>query len=290
MNPSTTARRFAIILLISLGGAFFFASYKAIENVVVEQSRVQQETVSPVYDLVRDELLRPLYIAETFASSIDFTADLNSDAFDETELLRRLQSMEQDLGLIFFVASEQTRTQYMSDGTTLDLVEGEVSWYFEAIETDKDFIADLGRVGDVHLYFDVRITSDDGEFLGYVGVGKRIQRFIDTFERYKALYGYDFLFVNDRDEIILTSIPELVVTGAYIPTLDSLEWFGHGEEAHAEHDSEVIQIDSADFLVSEFGIEELGWRLLLLSPLEARQAETTRSFTASAVGTIVAAG
>ena len=280
-------RRLAIVLILSLGGAFFYATYNAIDNIVAEQSRVQQEAVTPVYELVRDELLRPLYIAETFASTIDFTATMDSPNFDEAVLLRRLQDMEQDLGLKFFVASELTRKQYFSDGTTLDLVEGEVAWYFEAQAQDKDFMADLGQVGDVHLFFDVKVYGSEREFLGYVGVGMHLQQFIDTFERYKAQYGYDFLFVNDQNEIILTSLPELVVTDAHIPKLESLEWFNHGDSSQGSHDSEIIKVDDEDFLISEYGIQELGWRLLLFIPLEARQAQTTRSFMISAATAVI---
>lgn len=287
MNSSIITRRLAILLILSLGGAFFYATYNAIDNIVAEQSRLQQEAVSPVYELVREELLRPLYIAETFASSVDFTASMDSSDFDEALLLRRLQDMEQDLGLTFFVASERTRKQYFSDGTTLNLVEGEVSWYFEAQAHDKDFMADLGQVGDVHLYFDVRMYSRDQEFLGYVGVGRPLRQFVDTFDQYKARYGYEFLFVNDRNEILLSSLPELVVTDAHIPKLESLEWFDHGHSPESSHDSEIIQVSEEDFLISEFGIEELGWRLLLLIPLEARQAQTTRSFVISAVTAVV---
>lgn len=282
MNPSIITRRLAIALMLSLAGAFFYATYNAINNIVAEQSRVQQEAVTPVYELVRDELLRPLYIAETFASTVDFTANIESPDFDEGVLLRRLQEMEQDLGLKFFVASEKKRRQYFSDGTTLDLVEGEVAWYFEAREQNQDIMADLGQVGDVHLFFDVALYSRDREFLGYVGVGKHIQRFIDKFDEYKGLYGYDFLFTNERNDIILTSLPELVVTDAYIPNLESLGWFGHGDATYDSHDSEIIQVEGEDLLISEFGIEDLGWRLLLLIPLEARQAQTTRSFLINA--------
>ncbi|MEM8683377.1 MAG: sensor domain-containing diguanylate cyclase [Pseudomonadota bacterium] len=281
------SRRLAVALILSISAAFFYAAYNAIDNIVAEQSRVQQESVSPVYTLVQDELLRPLHIAETFASTIDFTAKIDSPDVDEAALLRHLRDMEENLGLTFFVASERARKQYFSDGRTMDLIEGQVAWYFEAKESGQDFMADLGQVGDVHLYFDVKVYGDDREFLGYVGVGKHIQQFVDTFEQYKALYGYDFLFVNDRNEIILSSLPELVVTDAYIPTLESLAWFEHGDAAAESHDSEIIQVDNADLLISEFAIEELGWRLLLLSPLEARQAQTTQSFVVDALTAVL---
>ena len=286
VNSYTTPRRLTIVLLLALGVAFSYAAYKAIDNIVAEQSRVQQQAVSPVFKLVRDELLRPLYIAETFASAIDLTTSIDSRNFDETALLNQLQKMEQELGLKFFVASEMTRRQYFSNGATLDLVEGEVSWYFEAKAHDRDIIADLGQVGDVHLYFDVRMLGPNEEFLGYVGVGKRVQRFVDTFERYKSSYNYEFLFVNDRNEIMLTSLPELVVTDAYIPTLDSTNLFSARESSRLSNDSEIVQLDDEDFLVSEFGIEELGWRLLLLVPLDARQAQITKSFVKNALAAV----
>lgn len=281
-----TIRRFAVVLICSLAFAFVYATYSAIHNIVAEQSRVQQQAVSPVYKLVRDELLRPLYIAETFASSIHFTTTMNSSEVDEAALVSRLQKMERDLGLIFFVASEQTRKQYFSSGRKLDLIEGEVAWYFEAKARDQDFMADLGQVGDVRLFFDVKIYGPEREFLGYVGVGKRIQEFVDTFERYKARFGYDFLFVNDADEIILSSIPNLVVTDAYIPTLDTLEGFPQSDASEISYDSEIIRVEDEKYLISEFRIEELGWRLLLLVPLEARQAQITRSFFRNALAAL----
>lgn len=273
--------------MLALGVAFFYATYIGIGSVVAEQSRVQQQSVSPVFDLVRDELLRPFYIAETFANTVDFVATMEAEDFDEATLLSRLQAMEQKLGLSFFVASERTRKQYFSNGNTLDLVEGNVAWYFQAKARDRDFMADLGQVGDVHLFFDVKMRGDNDEFLGYVGVGKRVQQFLESFDRYKAMYGYDFLFVNDNDEIMLSSLPELVVTDAYIPTLDALDWFQHGDDSSASHDSEIIQVNDQDLLVSEFGIKELGWRLLLLSPLEARQSQTTRAFLSNALAALL---
>ncbi|MEL6871050.1 MAG: sensor domain-containing diguanylate cyclase [Pseudomonadota bacterium] len=278
-----TFRRFAIVLLLSLGLAFIYATYTAMDNVAAEQSRVQQQAISPIYKLVRDELLRPLYIAETFASSVEFTTSMQSGELDETALLRRLQKMEEDLGLIFFVASEQTRKQYFSNGNTLNLVEGEVAWYFEAKASGKDFMADLGQVGDVHLFFDVKMYGDDREFLGYIGVGKRNERFLSTFNQYKGRFGYDLLFVNEANEIILSSIPKFVVTDAYIPTLDLVDGFPAGASTERSYDSEIVTIEQEDYLVSEFRIDELGWRLLLLVPLEARQAQITRAFIANAL-------
>ncbi|MEO1081764.1 MAG: sensor domain-containing diguanylate cyclase [Pseudomonadota bacterium] len=289
MSFSATFRRVTTVLVFLLSAAFVYAAYSAINNIVAEQSRLQQQALSPVYKLVRDELLRPFYIAETFATSVDFTAVMSDRNFDEAALLSHLEQMEQDLDLVFFVASESKRKQYFSSGRVIELIEGEVAWYFEALEQDTDFMADLGQIGDVHLYFDVKMYGGDGEFAGIVGVGKRIQRFLDTFNEYKAQYGYDFLFVNDRNEIILSSLPDLVVTDAYIPTLEALDWFATESLAGGSLDSELIRVDNQDFLISEFGIEELDWQLLLLVPLEARQSQITSSFATNMFAAFVIA-
>ncbi|MEM6819929.1 MAG: sensor domain-containing diguanylate cyclase [Pseudomonadota bacterium] len=287
MKALEIPQRLAVVLLLALGVAIFFATYRAIDSVVVEQSRVQQQAITPVHDLVHDELLRPLYIAETFASAISFSVAMDSDALDEDALLERLRKMERDLNLTFFVASERTRRQYMSDGTTLDLEEGKVAWYFEAKARGTDFMADLGQVGDVHLYFDVAVYGDEREFLGYVGVGKRIQRFLDSFNRYKSEFGYDFLFVNAADEIMLTSLPDYLVTDAYIPTLDTLGGFPETSSVGGTVDGEIIEVSGDKLLITEFRIDELGWRLLLLVPLEARQAQITNTFVSNAVSTLI---
>ncbi len=124
MNLRNVQQRLTITVFLCLGLAVFVAGYNAIGNIVAEQSRLQQQALSPVYKLVRDELLRPLYIAETFATSVDFTTVMGDDDIDEIALLARLKKMEEDLGLVFFVASEKKRRQYFSNGRTIELIEG----------------------------------------------------------------------------------------------------------------------------------------------------------------------
>lgn len=89
-----------ILILITLLSVFAVTGYVAINNIVSEQSRIQQQAVSPVYSLVNRELLKPLHIAETFAETITFEQILNNDV-DESFLLAQLARMEERLGLIF---------------------------------------------------------------------------------------------------------------------------------------------------------------------------------------------
>ena len=280
-------QRFAIALILALAIAFVFAASNALRTIVSEQSRLQQQALSPVYKLVRDELIRPLYIAETFASSARFMSLMESANLDEQALTTQLQAMQRDLDLVFFVASERARKQYFSNRGPLDLEEGKVAWYFEAQAQDRDFFADLGQVGDVHLFYDVKIYGEERAFLGYVGVGKSIKRFLETFDLYKAQYGYDFLFVNEDNEVILSSLADLVVTDEFIPKLDSVGLPDSASPTRASLDSQLIEVNSEDYLISEIAIEELDWRLLLLVPLKARQAQIIRSFATSTFTSVV---
>lgn len=284
------SRRFLLLLIGVLILAFGFTAYNAINNIVAEQSRLQQASLSPVYSLVNQELLKPLNIAETFAETVNFSEWKDGAKVDEQKLLSQLARLEKRLGLTFFVALEAQRRQYLSNGYAFDLIEGQVDWYFQALKQDRDIIADLGQVGDVHLYFDVRIFDENNTFLGYVGVGRRIKEFVDTFEQYKQKYGYDFLFVNDTDQVILTSIPDLVVDDEYIPQLTSLPWFDNENLSPESLDSNIVSVDDEDYLISEIVIEELDWRLLLLVPLQARQTTITKTFVTNALMTFLVVG
>ena len=273
-----SVQRVTFVLICLVGAGITYSAYLAISNIVAEQSRIQQQAVSPVFSLVNEELLKPLHVAQTIGQAEYFHELMDTEEVDEEKLVERLAKLEQQFDLTFFVASEKVRKQYFSDDRQIDLIEGEVFWYFEALQQDRDLIADLGQVGDVHLYFDLKIFNKMDEFLGFVGVGKSLQLFISTFDEYKEKYGYDFLFVNDKNEIILTSLPDLVVTDAHIPKLDSLSWYASIGHSSEELSSSLVRSGGEDYLISQISIEELDWKLLLLIPLEARQAQITRTF------------
>lgn len=266
------------LLICIVGSGITYATYTAISNIVAEQSRIQQQAVSPVFSLVNEELLKPLHVAQTIGLAKNFDVLLDTNQLDEVALVNLLQQLERHFGLTFFVASEKMRTQYLSNGRKIELIEGKVFWYFEAQQQDRDLIADLGQVGNVHLYFDVRIKNQQGEFLGFVGVGKSLELFIEKFSHYKETFGYDFLFVNDKEQIMLTSLADLIVRDATIPSLDSLPWYTNEVSTSSQFESTLVTDNNKDFLLSKIDIEELDWKLLLLIPLNERQAAINKTF------------
>ncbi|MCC2617125.1 sensor domain-containing diguanylate cyclase [Aestuariibacter halophilus] len=279
-----------IVLIVLLAGAVLFGAYQAISNVVGEQSRIQLQATSPVFSLVNEELLKPLHFAQAIGSAHYFHDLFATEAVDKDAVIERLQTLSKQFDLKIFAASEKARMQYFDDGNTLELVPGKVFWYFEAKQQPRDLFADLGRVGDVHLFFDTKIYSAEGEFLGIVGTAKSMREFVDKFDEYKNLYGYDFLFVNDNDQIVLSSMSDLVVTNENIPALSNLSWYARVGEQDDVIVNSLVSVNQEDYLLSEILIEELDWRVLLLIPLETRQAHLTQAFLTNTVGLMTLVG
>lgn len=276
------SRAFLLVLIVALICTFVITTICAINNIVVEQNQIQQKSVTPVFDLVNRELLKPLYLAESFANSFAFEDEIHAEHIDENALIEKLKEMSERFDIMVFLALEKQRRQYMSDGRAFDLKEGEVYWYFEALEEDKTIMADLGQAEDIHLFFDVKVVGKDESFLGYVGVGEPITTFLDKFYEYKSQYGYDFLFVDDNNEIVLTSFADLIIIDQYAPSLADLDVFASSDIDLSNLDSETVTMRNVEYMVSEMAIQELDWRLLLLTPTEMKKATVTKTLLLNA--------
>lgn len=266
-----------VLVCISIG----VTSYIAIRNIVADQSRIQNEALSTIFPLISDEVIKPLNIAETIANGAFFDHLLDQESIDEQALIAHLKVQEDRFGLVFFAASEKARRQYMSNGKTLNLIKDEVFWYFAALDNPNDIIADLGQLGDIHLYFDVKIYNEKHDFIGIVGVGKSLKNFLSKFIEFKKIYGYDFLIVSDKDEILLTSIESLVIDSVEAPRLQQLSWYHAIDKTLIKNgslNSLLVNIENNPYLISDIHMGKLNWRILLLIPLEARQAQITRTF------------
>lgn len=265
------------LLLLTIG----YVGYIAISNIVADQSRIQQESMAPMFNLVTEEVIKPLHLAMTISKGDFLLSLLDQDELEEDSIVEQLQKLEKEFGLIFFVASENARIQYMSDGRKLDLIEGEVYWYFEALAQEKDILADLGQIGDVHLFYDVKLYNPQDEFIGIVGVGKSLKEFLSRFDEFNQIYGYNFLFLDEADQIILSSDSELATVDENIPNLSDLPWYpmlNQSTLAQGSLNGAIVSDDSEQYLLSEFYIAQLDWRLVLMIPLEARQTQLTNSF------------
>ncbi|WDE13144.1 sensor domain-containing diguanylate cyclase [Thalassomonas haliotis] len=261
--------------------ALSYGFYLAISHIVVEQSRIHHQSVAPVFSLINDELMYPLHVSQTLAHSKTLKELMDAKVIDRGAITDFLGGLEKNLGLSFFAASENSLQQYNSDGSSFELTPGKVEWYFKLSATEGNFFAKLGQREDVHLYLDLKVFNDKKEFLGFVGIGKSLRQFWQTFKNHKQVFGYDLMFVNNKSEILLSSDENLLASGNRLVHLQELPWYQQVEDLAVRGESlnsSVIHIEKEEFLLSEIYIDLLDWKLYLLSPLKSRKADITRSF------------
>ncbi|NDW21215.1 diguanylate cyclase domain-containing protein [Alteromonas hispanica] len=290
MNTFRTLHRSILVLFAVVVIAIVTLVHFSISKIVAEQSRAQQQSLSPAISLIVEQLLKPLHISDALGHSTELVGLLNKDSVDSDAVFSTLNRLEDEFGLSFFIASEAERKQYNADGSIINLIEGEVSWYFKYRDHPDDAVADIGKWEDTHLYIDIKIHDSDGRFLGFFGVGKSLRSFIEIFDSYKQEYGYDFLFVDSKGDIMLSSDPALVASYSSFTNLSELPWYANlplSIQNEQALNNKLVTINQKDFLIAEVKLNQFGWTVFLLSPLEDRQAEISQAFIFSVVTLLV---
>lgn len=270
------------IMLFVMAIAVAISGYLTLSDSVEEQSRLQQQSMSPAFDLVTQELVKPLHTAQILANTQTLRRLMNAQTIDDKALLDLVKRMSMDYNMDFFVASENSRKQYNANCSTLDLKEGEVEWYFRIKEQTHNVAAALGNRQDIHIYFDVKVFNDQGAFLGFIGVGKRLKTFLDAFDSYKDAFGYDFVFVDNNQDVVLASDPNLLADGKRILSVEQLSWFQAltAEQKLLPSLNNII-VKTPDYinLIAQIDLKALHWKLYLLTPLSSRKSASTDAYT-----------
>jgi diguanylate cyclase (GGDEF)-like protein len=285
-----TLHRSILILFTVVVVSIVTLVHFSVSKIVAEQSRSHQKSISPALSLIVDQLMQPLHISQTLAKSTELKYLMNAETIDEEAVFESLGRLQSEFDMYFFIASEKSRKQYNSDGTQLDLIEGEVNWYFKYKDAPVDAIADIGKWEDARFFIDLKIKDENGEFLGFFGTGQRLNSFLTIFKEYKKQHGYDFIFVDPEQNITLSSDPELLAANSTFRNLADLEWYQRvmdKNKADVSLNNMLIQQNEQDFLIAEVAIEAFDWTLYLLSPLQARQTEISRAFIYSTVSLLV---
>ncbi|MCU7553451.1 sensor domain-containing diguanylate cyclase [Alteromonas sp. ASW11-19] len=290
MNAFRTLHRSILLLFAVVVIAIVTLVHFSISKIVAEQSRAQQQSLSPAISLIVEQLLKPLHISEALGKSRQLVSLLEAPTLNEDEVYETLARLEDEFGMTFFLASEDARMQYNSDGTSLALKEGEVSWYFKYKDVDAPAVADIGKWEDTHFYIDIKLFNDNGRFLGFFGIGKSLKSFISVFETYKQQYGYDFLFVDKAGDIMLSSDPDLVASYSEFTNLTELPWYASlplDVQNLQALNNKLVSIDQEEYLIAEVKLNQFDWTVYLLSPLDERQAEISQAFIFSVVTLLI---
>lgn len=286
MNTFRTLHRTILLLFAVVVIAIVTLVHFTIAKIVAEQARAQQRSQSPAISLIVEQLLKPLHVSETLGKSRELIDLMDAEEVDEEVVFSALSRLEQEFDMTFFIASETQQTQYNSDGTKHPLIEGEVNWYFKYKVVDDDTVADIGKWEDPHFYIDLKMYNDNGKFLGFFGIGKRLASFIQLFAQYKATYGYDFLFVDPDGDIMLSSDPLLMASSSNFTNLNMLPWFTALPESVQETrnlNNRLVTIEGDDHLIAEVELNQFDWTVYLISPLNQRQTAISKGFIISVI-------
>jgi diguanylate cyclase (GGDEF)-like protein len=284
VNIFRTLHRSILMLFVIVVISIVTLVHFSISKIVAEQSRAQQQSHSPALQLIVEELMKPLHISQTLVKARELHNIMGAPSIDEGQVFATLARMHNEFDLNFFIASETSRIQYNSDGTKIVLDESTVDWYFRYKAQPVDAMADIGQWQNPQFYIDLKVYDDEMQFLGVFGVGKSLQGFTEIFNQYKTAYGYDFIFVDQNNDITLTSDPELLVQGATFKNLNDLPWYGAlSENEQASLNNLLLPIDGVESLIAELNIQAFDWTLYLLTPLQSRQIDISRGFIISIV-------
>ncbi|MDT0629298.1 diguanylate cyclase [Alteromonas sp. W364] len=301
MNIFRTLHRSILILFAVVVISIITLVHFSMTKIVAEQSRAHQASLSPAVRLVVEQVIEPLHVAETLSQSqelINIVRDSAvSENVNETQIFSTLSRLEREFDMGFFVALEKQKKQFNSDGTTLELVEGEVSWYFKYRDRPELSVGDIGKWEDTHFFIDIKIFSEKGEFLGFFGVAQSLEKFIDVFKQHKAKYGHDFIFVDPEGTIMLSSAPALNASQSKFNKLQDLSWYqallAESSEPIDETttrpidiNNQLITVNEEDVLIAQVNLDLFDWTLLLMSPLEEQQTEISRGFIFSVISVL----
>ncbi|MEO9944373.1 MAG: diguanylate cyclase [Paraglaciecola sp.] len=285
MNIFRTLHRSFLLLFAVVVIAIVTLTHISISKIVAEQSRAQQQSNSPAFQLVVEQLMQPLHIAQTLAKAKELIELMKRPEQNEEQIFLTLERLNREFNLNFFIASDISRKQYNSERQQIDLIEGKVNWYFSYKAQPENAMADIGQWQNPQFYIDLKIYDADNNFLGVFGVGKSLKAFTEVFSEYKKTYGYDFIFVDQNKDITLTSDPELLIKGVTFKNLTDLSWF----QDLAPHQKEsslnnlLLPINGHEALIAELNIQPFDWTMYIITPLQARQTEISRGFIISIV-------
>lgn len=259
-----------------------FITFKEIVNSHNEQ---QHAAITPLFSLVTSEILRPLSVANFMANN-QFLVDYSDrDRIDKKYLISYLDKISKSYNMLAFIALEKHNLMIDSNAKETMLNSEAAEWFHRLKALPGDQFSDIGNTEDPHLYFDNRIISQQGKFLGFTGVGIDLNYFASKFQEYSDRFGFELYFV-DNNNIITLSSNAIMQTQSHhrkeaITRLSDLSWFQSLTASNSSDlnlSNEVMYSTEDGLLISQMPIQELGWRMFIVSPPASEQNEYWKIF------------
>ena len=99
VNAFRTLHRSILLLFAVVVIAIVTLVHFSISKIVAEQSRAQQQSLSPAISLIVSQILKPLHVSEALGKSRELVTLMEKNQLDEAEIFSALERMEQKQAL-----------------------------------------------------------------------------------------------------------------------------------------------------------------------------------------------
>lgn len=263
-------KRHFTLLLVAVLVSIVVSSFMVISKLLEQHYSSRQAALSPFFSLIADTISKPLYVSQMMAKDTLFIKLLESYPIDEVAVFEYLQNIETYFNVQSFVALDKNKIMY-SGGQKYYAGTPAFDWFFELENNNLEMYGAIGNEETPHFYVDMRMKNPHQKFIGYAGVGINLNSFAQEFSHFHTQYQASFYFVNEADEIVLSSQQDIVkkVYSDEVHLVSSYDWYQSFDPNNIHQNENIvtqqIEIDSHEFLVSRIHIPELNWYLYILT-------------------------
>jgi len=264
--------------------ALFFAtifavvatSYFTFKTVIATYNKQQQEVTIPLFSWINTEVISPFTLSKYMAQDPLLIELVEQQALDEQRLQKYLNVASMDNKLRAFIALEKHNVLLDSDGLKLNFQHEDAEWYQRIKALEHNFIADIGDSEDPTLFYDVKMFNDEGNFIGFTGVGVDLDSFAEKLATFKNRFGFEVYFVDEENNITL-STNGLMKTESHhrrdeLININSFPWYqSYLHSIDSDANEFTYNAEKEIFTVTHLDIEELRWKVFVVAPSATSQ-------------------
>ena len=246
------------------------------------QDRIEQTslplTSDSLYSQINQELNLPIRISSVVSNDIFLQSWLKSDVHDTQLIQRFIRRLNREYNVFLSILDDNTLGYYNQHGlaSTFSKNNPEHEWYFKFRESNLDLqIAigpDVNDNGMLTAFVDNKIYEDNGNYLGLVGIGVRMEAIENRIRSIEQKYRVDVLML-DRYGNRLFSGDNL----SHINSINELDYITDNQSMEIltlpSHTLRYESFNKRWFLYSRI-LDEYDWILLVIK----EQGESDNQF------------
>lgn len=291
-NILYTSRIFLLVLL----GAILMASFVATNTINYKETKkiLEKELIEDslpaetekIAHKINIELLPYIIASENLAHDHFVKQWINNGEPDKDSFVQYIDATRDRIGAITcFLASGISETYYHPGGYFPILrTDPDAQWYFAFRDSDKTYELNRAKNVDMNnmptIFINYRITGENGQFLGVVGMGLELAEIPRILGQFKGRYDRSIYFV-DAEGTVVSRSSGAIFTGDNIQELSQK---GSTIENFLSKDATVFEYEhkNSSIIVSTQHVPELNWWLFIEQEKALAMRTANRVMTISA--------